>query len=153
MAVERVLDAGSREWLKLRTALWPDGGEAEHLLEMQQFVAEPSRFLQLLVRDDEGVAVGLCEAALRTDYVNGSESSPVAFLEGLYVEADSRKRGYARALVRAVEAWALERGCAELASDAAIVNDQSHRMHERLGFEETERVVYFKKRLNRSNAI
>ena len=35
----------------------------------------------------------------------------------------------------------------ELASDALIDNAVSHGMHRRLGFEETERVVYFRKDL------
>jgi aminoglycoside 6'-N-acetyltransferase I len=35
----------------------------------------------------------------------------------------------------------------ELASDALIDNVDSHRMHATLGFQETERVVGFRKRL------
>ena len=47
----------------------------------------------------------------------------------------------------AVEAWAREKGCSELASDALLESAESHRMHAGLGFEETERVVYFRKEL------
>ncbi|MEC5398721.1 aminoglycoside 6'-N-acetyltransferase [Uliginosibacterium sp. H1] len=93
-------------------------------------------------------ALGLVEAALRHDYVNGTDSSPVVFLEGLYVTPEARRQGVAVELVAAVEEWARKRGCHELASDAALDNLTSHATHHALGFAETERVVvFFRKRL------
>jgi len=79
----------------------------------------------------------------RVDYVNGSSTSPVAFLEGLYVEPAARRKGVARALVEAVAAWASAEGCRELASDSPLGNTAAHAVHRALGFAETERVVYF----------
>ena len=38
-------------------------------------------------------------------------------------------------------------GWRELASDALLDNEISHSVHRALGFEETERVVFFRKRL------
>lgn len=70
----------------MRHALWPEGGEAEHLAEMEGFLKDPERYAQFLAVAESGTASGFVEASLRTDYVNGTESSPVAFLEGLYVE-------------------------------------------------------------------
>ena len=84
---------------------------------------------------------------MRSDYVNGCETSPVAFLEGIFVEPSQRRNGMARALCIAVEQWARDRGCREFASDADLSNLVSHRMHDALGFIETERVVYFRKLL------
>ena len=77
--------------------------------------------------------------------MNGTDSSPVAFLEGIYVAPFARNLGVAKALVQAAEFWARERGCVEFASDAAIENESSHAMHRALGFAETERVVFFRK--------
>jgi aminoglycoside 6'-N-acetyltransferase I len=85
---------------------------------------------------------------LRFDYVNGCSTSPVGFLEGLYVREAARRRGVARGLVAAVELWASERGCTELASDALLVNAQSQKAHRAIGFAETERVVFFRKPLD-----
>jgi aminoglycoside 6'-N-acetyltransferase I len=64
-----------------------------------------------------GSAMGFVEASKRVDYVNGTSSSPVAFLEGLYVAPKSRRKGIARALVESVVKWASTEGCLELASD------------------------------------
>jgi aminoglycoside 6'-N-acetyltransferase I len=79
--------------------------------------------------------------------VNGCETSPVAFLEGIYVEPWARRQGVAKELVAEVERWAFARGCQEFASDALLDDTDSHGMHVALGFEETERVVYFRKGL------
>jgi aminoglycoside 6'-N-acetyltransferase I len=36
-------------------------------------------------------------------------------------------------------------GCSEFASDTLLDNVESHKFHAALGFQETERVVYFRK--------
>lgn len=92
-----------------------------------------------------GSAVGFVEASKRVDYLNGTSSSPVVFLEGLYVEPTSRRKGVARALVSHVERWAFSEGCSELASDSPLENVAAHAAHRAFGFEETERVVYFRR--------
>ena len=79
--------------------------------------------------------------------MNGTQSSPVIFLEGLYVIPELRRQGVARTLVAEVARWARACGCSELASDALLENAASHAAHRALGFAETERVVFFRKRL------
>jgi aminoglycoside 6'-N-acetyltransferase I len=132
-------------WLEMRQALWPEASRAEHLDEMQTFLDQPQRYGQFIGLDGAGRPTGFIEAAVRGDYVNGTETSPVAFVEGLYVKPEYRRQGWAASLMRAIEAWARDMGCQELASDAALDNRPSHAAHLALGFEETERVVYFRK--------
>ena len=145
--ISRCASVGQSGWLALRDALWPGCTLAEQQSEMAVIVADPTRFAAFVAYADGGVAVGLAEAALRTDYVNGATSTPVAFLEGLYVEPDRRGQGIAASLVDEVERWALSIGCTELASDAALENHASLAVHQALGFRETERVVFFSKAL------
>jgi len=130
----------------LRLALWQAPRE-EHLAEMALMAANPQRFAAFVASADNEETLGLAEAAIRTDYVNGAQSSPVGFLEGLYVVPHARRKGVARALVAEVSRWARASGCSELASDAALANAASHAVHRALGFEETERVVFFRKQL------
>ena len=132
-------------WLEFREQLWPYHPSAEHLAEMRTFLASPERFAQFIEYDPSGNALGFVEVALRSDYVNGTNSSPVGFLEGIYVVPQARRRGIARILVAEAERWAASVGCSEFASDALIDNTRSHAMHAALGFEETERVVFFRK--------
>lgn len=134
-------------WLELREQLWPHHPRSEHLAEMAGFLASPERFAQFIEYDHAGNALGFAEVALRSDYVNGTNSSPVAFLEGIYVVPQARRQGIARKLVAEAERWARGIGCSEFASDALLENTRSHAMHVALGFNESERVVFFKKTL------
>jgi aminoglycoside 6'-N-acetyltransferase I len=98
------------------------------------------------VAEEEGELVGLVEVSLRP-YAEGCETSPVGYLEGLYVIPAFRKRGIARLLVQEAEAWARAQGCREMASDAELTNLLGQEVHRRLGYEETERLVCFRKTL------
>jgi len=133
-------------WLRLRQALWPGSAE-EHLAEMRTFVSNRGRYAQFIAYSESREAIGLAEASVRSDYVNGTETSPVAFLEGLYVVPQARRKGVAASLVAAVCDWARRSGLRELASDAVLENSVSHVVHRALGFEETERVVFFRRKL------
>lgn len=135
-------------WEEMRIELWPDATIQAHRKEMKDCLANPERYVAFLCEDDAGVSAGFAEVALRIDYVNGCETSPVAFLEGIFVTPSHRRRGVAQALVTAVERWAMSRGCSELASDTDLSNLASQSLHLQLGFAETERVVYFRKELN-----
>jgi aminoglycoside 6'-N-acetyltransferase I len=72
-------------------------------------------------------------------------TSPVAYLEGWYVDPDMRLKGFGAALVSAAEAWARARGYREFASDAQLHNIDSQRAHVALGFTEVERAVLYRK--------
>jgi aminoglycoside 6'-N-acetyltransferase I len=133
------------QWVALRIALWPDEDAQQIAAEASGMLAQAD-LLVLVAREGEAV-IGFAEAAIRNDYVNGCETSPVAFVEGIYVVPQQRRRGVAKAMIAAIEAWAEQRGLRELASDALLDNAKSHAMHEALGFAETERVVYFRKTL------
>ena len=134
-------------WLRLRQALWPESPREAHFSEMSTFIANPQRYGQFVAYSVSREAVGLVEASVRREYVNGTESSPVAFLEGLYVVPPARRKGIAASLVARVCEWAKGAGCRELASDAVLENSIAHVVHRALGFEETERVVFFRRKL------
>lgn len=142
--IERCTSVEHPGWLELREQLWPHCSRDEHLTEMASFIAASERYAQFVARTAAGVAVGFAEASVRSDFVNGTAGSPVAFLEGLYVTTECRRQGYAKALVSAVATWVQAQGLAELASDAPIDNHLSHAVHRALGFAETERVVFFR---------
>ena len=145
--IERCSSLDQPGWLEFRLALWPDADSDDHRAYMAISLAQPERFLQLMMYDAQRRPVGFIEGSIRGDYVNGTESSPVGFVEGVYVVPAWRRKGVARQLYAAIGDWAKARGCRELASDALIDNETSQRAHKALGFKETERVVYFTKSL------
>ena len=83
---------------------------------------------------------------LRSDYVEGTETSPVGYLEGIYVRPESRHKGVASALLSACEGWARQRGCTEFASDCELENENSAAFHLAAGFTEANRIICFTKR-------
>ena len=145
--MERCASLDQPGWLQMRMALWADATTDDHHAYMAISLAQPERFLQLMIYDEKHQPIGFIEGSIRGDYVNGTETSPVGFVEGVYVIPAWRRKGIARQLFAAIGDWARARGCRELASDALLANEASQRAHRALGFEETERVVYFRRML------
>jgi aminoglycoside 6'-N-acetyltransferase I len=133
------------EWLRMRLALWDDCPVDEQEREMDEYLCEPINRVFLAERPEGGLC-GFLEASIHP-WAVGCEHRPVGYIEGWYVDADVRQRGVGRALVEAAEAWASSQGCLQMASDAQIENATSQRAHAALGFEETYRLVFFKKDL------
>ncbi|AOJ07742.1 tobramycin N-acetyltransferase AAC(6')-III [Burkholderia mayonis] len=136
-------------WRQLRRALWPHADDAEHARDVAQQLDAPYRHACFIAWTPDGAPLGFAEVAVRRDYVNGCDTSPVLFLEGIFVDPAARRRGVARALCSAAAVWGATCGCAEFASDAPLGNAASHALHRALGFDETERVVFFRKTLAR----
>ncbi len=94
---------------------------------------------------DKPIAFVQCQ--LRHDYVEGTQSSPVGYLEGVFVSEEYRKKGYAAQLLSECENWAKKKGCTEFASDCELNNIDSFRFHMALGFAEANRIICFRKEL------
>ena len=96
---------------------------------------------------DGNNAIGFAQCQLRHDYVEGCETSPVGFLEGIFVAEGYRLTGTGRALLAACEAWAKSVGCSEFASDCELDNTVSLAWHMKNGFTEMGRTIWFAKKL------
>jgi aminoglycoside 6'-N-acetyltransferase I len=148
--VRHVAAHDAPRWIEMREALWPDatGGHAD---EVARFFAGRLRIpLAVLVAEEDGTLVGFAELNIRP-YAEGCTTERVAFLEGWYVEPTARRRGVGRALVAAAEAWAVDQGCTEFASDTLADNDASASAHRALGFQEVEVIRCFRKPIQASS--
>lgn len=101
----------------------------------------------MLVWEREAAGLGGFISYSLRPWADGCESSPVPFIEGWWVAPDLRHRGVGRALVIAVEEWCRAHGHDELGSDTLVENELGLRAHASLGFQPTERIQYFRKRL------
>jgi len=133
------------EWIRMRALLWPECPAEEHLSEARAMLDAKDETAFVAARDGAGLT-GFVEVRLRP-YADGCSSSPVGFVEGWYVDIDARRCGIGAGLVRAAEAWAVSRGCSEMASDALLENYLSQAAHGGIGYEEVERVVRYRKAL------
>ncbi|HWB82257.1 MAG TPA: GNAT family N-acetyltransferase [Nannocystaceae bacterium] len=145
MHVRRIRADDRTHWLRMRAALWP-GALVDHDTETRAYFEHGGGTLVVLVAELDGALVGFLELDERK-YAAGCEESPVAFIEGWFVDAHVRGRGVGRALVAAAEQLALDHGHAEIASDSELDNTPAHAAHLALGFVEIERVVCFRKPL------
>jgi aminoglycoside 6'-N-acetyltransferase I len=134
------------EWIRMRKALWGDCPDEDHLRESAEILAADSEEVFVADRPDGGGLCGFLEASIRSR-AEGCDPLPVGYIEGWYVDPDGRRQGIGRALVGAAETWARSRGCRQMASDAELWNTLSHRAHAAIGYQETSRVVCFKKDL------
>lgn len=107
----------------------------------------PVRMLHFFLKYVDAVPVGFAQCGLRCDYVEGTETSPVGYLEGIFVKAEHRHKGYAAELLTACEAWARSMGCTEFASDCELDNTDSLQFHLATGFQEANRIICFTKKL------
>ncbi|WP_017795362.1 aminoglycoside 6'-N-acetyltransferase [Oceanobacillus kimchii] len=123
--------------------LWPSQTVNEFEKEMELLIKDDHAAVLLAYQNNE--AIGFAQCQIRFDYVEGTNSSPVGYLEGLYVLESYRKSGIARELVKECERWAKRKGCSEFASDCELGNEQSLAMHLRLGFTEANRIICFRK--------
>ena len=131
----------AKEWAILCTELFPDEDDntVSEWIEEWQSGDLPHEFIYCV----DNKAVAFISLALRHDYVEGTDSSPVGYIEGIYVQPNYRKRGIARELVEYAKKWALQQGCTELASDCELTNENSRLFHTQIGFEEVNRLICF----------
>ena len=130
------------EWLRMRRALYDGLAPEDEASDAAEWLARPDTVVLVAARATGGLA-GFAELGERP-YADGCDTSPVAYLEGWWVDEDARRQGVGAALVAAGIAWARGRGYRELASDALLDNVTSHRAHAALGCAEVERAVRYR---------
>lgn len=129
----------------LAIQMWEDNTLEGLAGDLTEIIASPESAVFLLYDGEK--AIGFAQCQLRHDYVEGTDSSPVGYLEGIFVEAAYRNKGYAKELLKQCEDWAKDMGCTEFASDCELDNTGSLAFHLKMGFEEANRVICFTKRL------
>ena len=149
MEIRPVKRSDRDEWSRMRTRLYssPDPQEIDDWFDAAASGGTSLVGVAVLVVDrGNGALAGFVEIGSRS-YAEGCETTPVAYLEGWYVDPDVRRAGLGARLLNAAETWALKHGFDEIASDTELDNENSLHTHLALGFEEIERQICFKKRL------
>jgi len=126
-------------WAALNDALWPDENSIDEWIKEGHERGLDKEFLYMT----EGEAVAFISLSIRNDYVEGTDSNPVGYIEGIYVKPQFQNRGIARALVEFAKKWSAENGCKYLASDCELHNESSRKFHNSVGFEEANTIVCF----------
>ena len=147
MIVRPVTETDFPAWIAMRARLYTDADAAELEQEACTMADWDPPCAAFVAEAEGGVLLGFVEVGIRS-YAEGGPSAPSAYIEGIWVEPDHRRRGVARVLLAAAEQWGRRRGVAWLGSDALLDNHLSRAWHRAAGFAEIERLVVFGKPLD-----
>ena len=155
MTIRRARPDDRIQLIEMFLRLWPDADEAEHETEVDSYFNGPPSTtlpLEIFVAEDEaGHLCGFVQVDLRSHAEGCDARKPVTYIEGWYVAPEHRRKGVGRALIAAAEEWGASQGCLEVASDTWLDNEGSQAAHLKLGFEEAERSVHYRKDIHVSS--
>ena len=143
--VKKAIDNDSSVLAEMAVQMWDS--HTVDVLEMDFVETLKSEYAVFFIKYADNMPVGFAQCGLRSDYVEGTESTPVGYLEGIFVKVDYRNNGYAKELLIACEKWAKDMGCEEFASDCELDNINSFRFHMAMGFDEANRIICFRKNI------
>lgn len=130
---------------KLAVMMWQNHSVNELINEFSGIMANGKS--QFFLKYENDMPIGFAQCQLRYDYVEGTSTSPVGYLEGIFVKESCRNKGYAKELLAECELWAKENRCHEFASDCEIDNINSFHFHKAMNFTEANRIICFTKTL------
>ena len=143
--VRKAVESDSRSLAEMAVKMWHSHSADELQAEFAETIG--SKSAAFFIKYADNIPVGFAQCGLRSDYVEGTSSSPVGYLEGIFIEEEYRKNSFAKELLAACEGWAKDMGCTEFASDCELDNTASLKFHLAMGFEEANRIICFKKNI------
>ncbi|WP_445383012.1 aminoglycoside 6'-N-acetyltransferase [Robiginitalea sp. IMCC43444] len=147
MTIEEISENHIPKITDLAIKLWPGCSYEEEFANCWEILNTDRQNIFVAKAGDD--IIGFIQLSLRTDYVEGTTTSPIVYIEGLYIEPSYRNQGVASRLVRKSEDWGLEQNCTEIASDAELNNTGSIDFHKSTGFREVNRIVCFSKTIRK----
>lgn len=129
--------------VNLARALWLDSSIDELSKLFSEVIDCKDRIIYLAL--EECQITGFAYFSLRRDYVEGTSTSPIGYLEGIYIKPNYRNKGFGKQLIEKGLIWAKLKRCKEFASDCEIDNELSILFHKKIGFREANKIVCFVK--------
>lgn len=130
------------ELMDLAKLLWPTSENLES--EIRAFLEDQEACIFV---DYQNQPLGFVICKIRHDYVEGTSSDNVAYIEGLFVKEGYRGQKIAQNLVQNCASWSKEKGCKQMASDCDLQNTSSINFHKAIGFDQVNTIVCFVKDL------
>jgi GNAT superfamily N-acetyltransferase len=128
-------------YIEMALDLWPESTEDELHESFQQIMASERDKVLFYRLGSEFVS--FIHLSIRVDYVEGTESSPTGYIEGIYVKPPHRRKGYSSKLVEVGGQWLKKKGCKQIGSDIHFDNHVSYDFHIGMGFKEASRLIAF----------
>jgi len=146
MEFKRMIASDINDIGQLAHELWPDASLSELFDDFNRMITSDND-AAFICRLEDHTPIAFAHVAIRNEYVEGTFTSPVGYLEGIYVRPAFRNRGFAKKLLTMGEGWVKDKGCVEFASDTELDNTVSQQFHKRSGFIEACRMICYVKKL------
>ncbi len=130
------------QWKEMREDVYSTLEDEFHEKEMQKIYVSDDWFCYFL-EDENDQITGFVELSSR-NIVDGCLSSPVAYLEGLYLKKKYRGRGLGRETIKTIKSWCKNKGFTELGMDTELTNVKAQKFFKATGLQETYRIVQFR---------
>ena len=143
MKIKTVNEQTLSIWASFASQVWRTNGQ--ELIEKFRNNKFPYEFLYFSSSEEPVAWISL---SLRYYYVEGYQSGPTAYLEGISIIPDFRSQGIGDKLLSFAISWAKSRGISQLGSDAELDNLLSQKFHIKHGFREVSRTVHYVRDLN-----
>ncbi|NOZ53445.1 MAG: GNAT family N-acetyltransferase [Gammaproteobacteria bacterium] len=145
MNLEPIKENQFPKWKEMRKEVYSSLDDEFHEKEMKQ-IFESSDWFCYFLMDEDSKILGLSELSSR-NIVDGCLSSPVAYLEGLYLKEEYRGMGLGREAIETIKTWCKEQGFTELGMDAELTNLKAQKFFKAVGLQETYRIVQFRAKI------
>jgi len=133
-------------WREMRECVYESLSSDFHDNEMSLIIRKEDWHC-LFIKDKKNEILGFVELSSR-NVVDGCLSSPVAYIEGLFIRKENRGQGLGSKSVETIKAWCKERGFTELGADTELANKRAQKFFNSVGFHETFRIVEFCTKIN-----
>ena len=145
MEIEQLSEKNLKNLIDLVLELWPGCEFDEEFISYQDIINSENEVCFLA--QENSTYVAFIHLSIRTNYVEGANDLPIAYIEAIYVNPNNQRLGFGNLLMKTAENWAKQKGYKQLGSDTEIYNSKSIDFHKKLGFEEANRVVCFIKNI------
>ncbi|MDO5153614.1 MAG: GNAT family N-acetyltransferase [Eubacteriales bacterium] len=143
--IKRATEIDALALAKLAVQMWSNHTLSELESDFAEIISNENAVC--FMKYVEGKPIGFAQCQLRYDYVEGTQTSPVGYLEGIFIQEEYRHKGFAKELLQKCEKWANDKACSEFASDCELNNIDSLKFHLAMGFEEVNRIICFRKEI------
>lgn len=116
--IRKAAEADRASLAKLAAKLWGNHLEEELSAGISGLLLLPDAAFFLTEEDRQPVEVALCQ--LRHDYVEGADSSPAGYLEGIFTEEAFRRKGIAAPSLSGTKAGQKKRAAPNLPVTASF---------------------------------
>ena len=96
----------------------------------------------LLAKWDEEY-IGFIHLSIRSGFVEGADTTPVGYVEGIYVKPDFRRKGVAKELYHAGLEWLKSKKCTQISGDIWINDNMCPDFYVGMGFKEVNRIICY----------